>query len=149
MTPTLLGRIQTRTVLLATIGVIATLVITPVLPRPEGASLMDVYEVTFGVLLAVGVVGLGWEVVYHFIQQFRWEKDWPTICALVTGINEGALLWFLLKQDWIPWIETAKRPEFDAFVIHFAFVWVCVWLFVVGPIKALVLRWRFRGGEFM
>jgi hypothetical protein len=149
VTPTLSGRLQTRLVLLATVGVLATLLITPVLPRPEGASLTDAYEITFRVLLAVLVIGWGWEFVYHFIQQWRWEKDWPTLCVLLCGINEAALLWVLIKQDVIPWIDKAHQPSFEAFVIHFAFVWVVVWLFIHGPMRVFAIRWRYRGSEIL
>ena len=33
----------------------------------------------------------GWRgrFVYHLLQQFRWEKDWPTLFALLVGVPEG------------------------------------------------------------
>jgi hypothetical protein len=49
---------------------------------------------TFAILLVVGVAGVAWEVLYHALQQFRWEKDWPTGLGLLTGINEGIVAWF-------------------------------------------------------
>ena len=61
MVPTLLGRIQTRFFLLATVGVIVTLLIVPVLPGPLG-SLGDRYVGGFLVLVAVGVLGIVWEL---------------------------------------------------------------------------------------
>ena len=88
MVPTLYGRIQTRIVLLAVIGGLWTLIITPFLPTglPLGAS----YRTTFAVLLTVLVLGVLWEFVYHGLQQFRWEKDWPTFFGLITMITGGA-----------------------------------------------------------
>jgi hypothetical protein len=149
VTPTLWGRLQTRVFALATVGVLATLLITPVLPRPAGAGLGDAYEVAFRVLITVAVLGLGWELVYHFIQQFRWEKDWPSLYALLCGINEAVLIWLLLKLDALPWLRESEGPGFTAFLVHFTFVWLVVWLFLNGPIKVLFVRWRFRGGEIL
>jgi len=44
-------------------------------------------------------VGVLRELHYHFLQQFRWEKDRPTRFGLLTVINEGALMWALVGQD--------------------------------------------------
>ena len=79
MTPTLFGRIQTRIITLATIGVIWTAIIGPFLPRPDGVDLGDMYKALFTALFVVAVVGIVWELIYHGLQQFRWEKDWPTL----------------------------------------------------------------------
>jgi hypothetical protein len=79
MVPTLWGRIQTRIFLLATVGVVVTALITPVLP--VDGPLAERYRTTFLVLATVAVLGLGWEFVYHFLMQFRWEKDWPSCSA--------------------------------------------------------------------
>lgn len=149
MTPTLSGRLQTRIFVLATAGVIWTLIVSLFLPDTEGAPLGDVYETTFGILLGVAVLGLLWELLYHMLQQFRWEKDWPTILVLLTGINEGILLWLLVDGGALPWMDEAHRPTFDAFAVHFISTWIVVWLFVVGPIRVFLPRWRFRGGEII
>ena len=94
MVPTLLGRIQTRIFLLATVGVIVTALVTPVLPG--GGTLGATYKTTFLVLAAVCVVGIVWELIYHFLMQFRWEKDWPSMFGLLTLVPEGVLVWVLL-----------------------------------------------------
>ena len=76
MTPTLSGRMQSRFVLLLIVGVPLTLVLGAVLPRPTATTtLSDMYEVFFAALVLVGVVGIVWELIYHGLQQFRWEKD--------------------------------------------------------------------------
>ena len=51
----------------------------------------------------------GWEFVYHFLQQFRWEKDWPSLFGLVTGVNEGALVWVLASAGAIPGVDSVPR----------------------------------------
>ncbi len=147
MTPTLLGRLETRIFALATAGALWTLIISPVLP--DRGDLGDAYQTTFGVLLAVGVVGLGWEPIYHLAQQLRWEKDWPTMFGFLTGFNEGILLWLLIDANAVPWIEEAMRPSLAAFAVHFTTTWIVVWLFLNGPMRVLLVRWRFRGGEIL
>ena len=114
MLPTLNGRIQTRIFLLAVVGSIWTLIITPILPT--GAPLSDSYRTTFTILGLILVLGIFWELLYHAIQQFRWEKDWPTIFGLLTAIPEGLLVWFIVAGGAIPWIDSIPGP---AFVIHF------------------------------
>lgn len=144
MLPTLNGRIQTRIFLLATVGVLWTLIITPVLPT--GASLAASYGATFSVLLVVTVLGVLWELVYHGIQQFRWEKDWPTIFSLLTAINEGLLVWFLFAGGAIGWVTGLTGP---AFVIHFGTLWLVVWLVANGPMRVPFLHWRINGGRLV
>jgi hypothetical protein len=145
MVPTLLGRIQTRVFLLATIGSAVTALITPVLPitGPLGTS----YRTTFTILAAVIVLGIGWELVYHLLMQFRWEKDWPSLFGLLTGVPEGVLLWVLLVARAVPGISA--RPPGAAYLIDFAVVWLCVWLVANGPMRVPFLRWRFRGGRLV
>ena len=94
MVPTLNGRIQTRIFLLAVVGGLITLIIVPLLPG--SAPLGDKYRNAFLVLLSVAVLGVLWELLYHFLMQWRWEKDWPTLFGLLEGIPEGALIWALL-----------------------------------------------------
>ena len=144
MVPTLFGRIQTRIAVLAVIGGLVTLVVTPFLPG-DGA-LSSRYRATFVVLVSVAVVGIGWELLYHFLQQFRWEKDWPTPFGLVTGLNEGVLIWVLLDHGWLP---TGSDVPLRAFVILFSCVWVATWLWVNGPMRVVSVHWRFNGGRLV
>jgi hypothetical protein len=142
--PTLNGRIQTRIFVTAVIGSIWTLIITPILPT--GAPLGDSYRTTFTILGLIIVLGIVWELIYHAIQQFRWEKDWPTIFGLLTAINEGLLVWFLVAGGAIPWIDSIPGP---AFVIHFVTTWLVVWLWVNGPMRVPFIHWRINGGRLV
>ncbi len=137
----LFGRIQTRIFVLAVIGGLVTLAITPLLPDDPP------YKVTFLVLLTVIVIGVVWEFVYHGLQQFRWEKDWPTLFGLLTAINEGALIWLLLQSDVVPGID--EPPTFTSFVVQFGVVWVTTWVWVNGPMRIPLIRWRFNGGRLV
>ncbi len=143
MLPTLNGRIQTRIFLLAVVGSIWTLLVTPVLPT--GASLGASYGATFSVLLVVLVLGVLWELLYHGIQQFRWEKDWPTLFGLLTAVPEGLLVWFLFAGGAL-WIDSLSGP---AFVIHFVSTWLIVWLVANGPMRVPFIHWRINGGRLI
>ena len=143
MLPTLGGRIQTRLFLLAVVGGLVTLIIGPILPI--SAPLHVVYRNTFVILAAVAVLGIGWECLYHFLMQWRWEKDWPTMFGLLTAIPEGVLIWVLLKQKLIPGI--VGTVPWQAYVIDFALVWLAVWLVANGPMRVPFIRWRFHGGR--
>jgi hypothetical protein len=143
--PTLNGRIQTRIFVLAVIGGVWTSVITPLLPVP--GNLADAYVTAYLVLLTVLVLGIAWEFVYHFWQQFRWEKDWPTLFGLVTVINEGLLVWLLLAAGVVPGIP---RPvPLGAFLLQFLTTWIIGWLVANGPMRVPFVHWRFRGGRLI
>jgi len=130
-------------VLLAVVGGVVTLIIGPLLPI--SAPLSVVYRDTFVILATVAVLGIGWEFLYHFVMQWRWEKDWPTLFGLITAVPEGVLVWLLLRADLIPGIKGTVPGT--AYVIDFAVVWLAVWLVANGPMRVPFIRWRFRGGR--
>lgn len=141
MTPTIIGRWQTRIALLATVGLAWTLLVTPLLPR-GGAELGATYQLTLLALAITAIVGaLVWDPIHHGLQQFRWEKDWPSLFALLTGVPEGVTTWFVLRRFGAvpPW----------SFVALFATTWLVVWLVVIGPIRVVLLRRRFTGGRVL
>ena len=140
MTPTLRGRIQTRIAVVLAVGIAWTIVVTPFLPAGD-AALGRVYGTTFRAVFLVAVLGVViWEPLYHLLQQFRWEKDWPTGLGLVTIIPEGILVFLVLRAD---------RPvPGGAFFWHFVTTWLLIWFVLNGPLRVLLPRWRFRGGRF-
>ncbi|MBA3338247.1 MAG: hypothetical protein H0T54_00555 [Geodermatophilaceae bacterium] len=142
MTYSLAGRIQTRVLIYTVLGGIWTALVTPVLPTRLllGAS----YEMAFTVLgLLVGLGGF-WELVYHLLQQFRWDKDWPSIFSLLAGVPEGALLWLLLRtHSWFWDVPVTAR----AFWLLFISTWLVIWAVLSGPIRVLLVRRRWRGGR--
>jgi hypothetical protein len=143
--PTLNGRIQTRVFLLVVVGGIWTLLLTPVLPI--AAPLGTAYRATFILLLTIIVLGVLWEFPYHFIQQFRWEKDWPTFFGLITAINEGLLIWVLLRIGAVPGLPVPVST--GVFLIQFLTTWILVWLVANGPMRVPFIHWRFRGGRLI
>ncbi|WP_433716240.1 hypothetical protein ACQP2U_21110 [Nocardia sp. CA-084685] len=144
---TLNGRIQTRILALGIIGLLVTAIITPVLPTGP-LSLGNAYRVTLSVLLATVLIGVLWELLYHFLQQFRWEKDWPTLFGFWTVINEAALMWVLVDHTTIV-LPRALHPSLTAFLIQFIVTWIVFWLIVNGPLRVVFHRWRFQGGRFL
>ncbi|MEL7333920.1 MAG: hypothetical protein AAFN12_16860, partial [Cyanobacteria bacterium J06560_2] len=75
MTPTLLGRWQTRFLLFMTVGVLLT---CPFTIAVEGAF--------FSVLFCILLWGFLWDCLYTFTQKFRWDRDWPAAYQVAAGI---------------------------------------------------------------
>ncbi|MEL6983124.1 MAG: hypothetical protein AAFO29_11930 [Actinomycetota bacterium] len=143
MTPTLLGRIQTRWVLVWTVGLAWLLLVGPVLPLAGPTA--GVYRTGLASLVLVSIVGTIWELAYHAVQQLRWDKDWPTLLGLVLGVSEGLVVHRLLSLG-LPWSVPPVNPA--AFIWQFGTVWVAIWAVANGPIRILFPRWRFAGGRF-
>lgn len=145
MTPTLAGRIQSRLVLLATIGVVWTLIIGRFVPGADTAPASRIYRALFTALLLTALIGIVWECVYHWLQQYRWEKDWPTMFGLLTAIPEGLVVWWALCGE-ILW-DVGTVPG-DTFLVHFVTLWLLIWAIANGPLQIVMLRWRYQGGRF-
>jgi hypothetical protein len=144
--PTLNGRIQTRLFMLATWGVFWTLVLTPLLLEASGPA----YRVTFVLLATVAVLGVLWELVYHGLMQWRWEKDWPTFFGFITCINEGALIILLLKLNLVPGLgfDSEYVPVGD-FLVLFLVIWMTIFVWTNGPMRIFNIHWRFFGGRIV
>lgn len=134
MTPTLAGRLQTRVVLMALVAVPLTLLLA-LLP---GITLVG------GLLtvLIMSVLGLGWELVYHALQQLRWDKDWPSLFGLLSGVPEGLGLWVVLGA-------LGLQPSAGAFALQVGLVWVVIWAIQQGPLKVVAPAWRFHGARLV
>ena len=140
MVPILSGRLQTRLVVLGLVGLLWTLLVTPLLAL--GGDLGATYRATLFGWGATLLLGLAlWEPLYHGLMQFRWEKDWPTLFLLLESIPEAALVGLLLWQ-----VGPPATP--GVFVAHFFSTWIVVFLVIVGPLRVPFIRWRFRGGRF-
>ncbi|MGN6606786.1 MAG: hypothetical protein ACTHMS_07225 [Jatrophihabitans sp.] len=157
MLPTLGGRIQSRLFFLATIGSIFTFIMASILP----ASIGD-YDVPwkyrlqdgFAALLWTAILGVLWECVYHFLMQWRWEKDWPTFFGFITFLNEGIVVFLLADYNVLPGF--AGRNDVGVHIVPFWFfwplfvvVWMAVWIWVNGPMRVFNIRWRFFGGRLV
>lgn len=144
MLPTLFGRIQTRIFATALVGGLWAVIIGPLLPGSGTTS--EKYQTMYGVLLIVGVVGVLWELAYHGLQQFRWEKDWPTLFGLVTAVNEGVVAYFVARSGVL---AATENISVSAFLVGFLTAWLLIWLFVNGPMRIFNVHWRFNGGRLV
>ena len=165
MLPTLNGRIQSRIFFLATIGSFWTFVMASILPAnfdiPGGgtasAGWSDRIQDGFAALLWITVLGVGWELVYHLLMQWRWEKDWPTFFGFITFLNEGILVYLLADNGVLPGFVGRGSPlEDDPGLVPFWFfwplfivVWMAVWVWVNGPMRVFNIHWRFFGGRLV
>ena len=134
MTPTLFGRWQTRLALLATIGLLISLIFTLVF----GSSAF-IY-----VLLYVALFGVVWDVIYIALQQLRWDRDWPAVFQVINGLTEGAFLYLVIRIIGLPGVPSDL--SLGLFIAQYGLVWLAIFLWVQGPMRALFPFWRFHGG---
>jgi hypothetical protein len=153
MIPTLNGRYQTRLFLVLFVAAPWTFIITPFLPTSPSAEydgLWDkatkLYPLTYAALLVVLVLGwVLWEWIFYLLQLCRWEKDWPAMFFMLQLIPE-AILAYVVLRIWD--IDTSGvASEYSTYIVHIVTTWIVMWLFVLGPIKILFIRWRFNGGR--
>jgi hypothetical protein len=138
VTSTLLGRIETRLFTVFTVGLLWTLLVTPFLAASYRVTLT-----TLGWLALLGVVV--WEPVWHLLQQFRWEKDWPAMYLILQAVPEAVLVRVVLDRT----LDVADPVGVGTFAVHFATTWLAIFLFLQGPMRVPFLRWRFRGGRIL
>lgn len=136
MTPTLVGRWQTRLAMLSTLGLLVTLIF---------AIVFDSLTF-FAVLFWVFTLGLLWDVVFILLQSMRWDRDWPAIFQIGAGVLEGAVLYGLISFWGLPGIERGSIPP-SIFSAHYGLVWLVTFAWVQGPMRAFFPFWRFHGGR--
>jgi hypothetical protein len=142
MTPTLIGRWQTRILLLIVVGIPITL------PFALGIISPSENPVFLLILLYVLFFGLLWDVVYNFLQQFRWDRDWPGAFQLLAGIGEAIFLVAISKSIPLPGI-VPEDISLKWFAIHYTCVWLGVYIASQSLMRILFPRWRFRGGKWL
>ncbi|MBO1347414.1 MAG: hypothetical protein EBE86_008455 [Hormoscilla sp. GUM202] len=142
MTPTLLGRWQTRIFLLGTVGVLVTLPFAVGYWGPEPTSRY------YWILFYVGLFGLAWDVLYQLLQKYRWDRDWPGILQFFAANAEIVVLVLLIEIMDLPNI---RQHEFSLewFALHYSLVWVAIYLSSWVVMRLLFPRWRFRGGKWI
>lgn len=151
MTPTLIGRIQTRILVILLVGVPWTLVFGFLIPADRGSqgrleALGSLYQHMFLAILVVLILGVViWDSVWHFLQQYRWENDWPILFALLVVVPEGILAYVALRLIGLETDEVSVG--FGGFAAHILTTWFLMWSFLIGPIRAVLIRYRFRGGR--
>ncbi|MBW4575562.1 MAG: hypothetical protein KME08_09800 [Aphanothece sp. CMT-3BRIN-NPC111] len=144
MTPTLLGRWQTRLLLLATVGVLVTLPFAMGIIGPGASSIY------FWILGYVAVFGLGWDILYQYIQKFRWDYDWPGVLQLLAGIWELVFVACGTKLfGFLPIPVPKEELALGWLVVHYSLVWLAVYIASQSLMRILFPRSRFRGGQWL
>jgi hypothetical protein len=142
MTPTLIGRWQTRILLLTLVGFPITLPFTVGIVGPGASPVFSL------ILLYVILFGFLWDVMYDFWQQFRWDRDWPGVLQLLAGIGEAVFLGIILKSIPVPGL-VPEDISLKWFAIHYSCVWLGVYLASQSLTRIVFPRWRFRGGKWL
>ncbi len=146
MTPTLIGRWQTRLLLLGTLGVADTLIF---------GRLYNDFITPLTLLAYAMALGFIWDFAYNFVQGLRWDRDWPPVFQLIAGIIEGAFLWSLVviaNANWfgLPALYgVSPNITFFMFLAHYTTVWLTAFLASQGLLRIIFPRWRFSGGKWM
>lgn len=140
MTPTLIGRWQTRLFLFATVGVLITCPFS-----------LGIIEPNFGVgyfriLGYLALFGCGWDILYNYLQKFRWDRDWPGAIQLLTGIWEAIFVAGVVKSVGLPSVPKEDLSLFW-FALHYSLVWLMIYVASHTLMRILFPRWRFRGGQ--
>lgn len=142
MTPTLIGRWQTRIFLLATVGILISL------PFALGIIGNHPGFIYFWILFYIGLFGLAWDCLYHFLQQFLWDHDWPGALQLITAIVEAIFLAIVIGIFGLPFVS-AFDFNFGLYLLHYTVVWIAIYLSSWVIMRLLFPRWRFRGGRWL
>lgn len=148
MTTTLRGRCETRFLSLLMIGVPLTFLLT---------RMFTFSSVLFVVLGYVLVVGWLWDILYHSLQRFRWDGDWPPVLHFATILLEGLGLWLLLNNLFVWRMMRLDGPigispgalELRPFLLHYFTVSVAAFMAIQLLFPVLMPQWRFSGGEWM
>lgn len=142
MTPTLLGRWQTRLLLFVLIALPVTALFSLFLDLAEVGRFWD----PFAFITAMTVIGLVLDPVYVQIQRFRWDNDWPFAFQFFFTILEflitvGAMNAGLLDPVLV------DRIGFGTAVTQFTLIFIPSFLALLGGVQIFLLQWRFKGGE--
>jgi hypothetical protein len=144
MTPTLLGRWQTRILLLSTVGVLVSIPFAIGLIGP-GAN-----TVYFAILAYVAIFGLAWDILYNYLQKSRWDRDWPAVYQLFAGIWEMVFVFCGVKLfAFLPIPIPDDELSIDIFLLHYSCVWLAVFISSQSLMRIIFPRWRFRGGQWL
>ena len=137
-TPVIMGRWQTRVVLLAILGSIVAAIFAGA-RSDEGFFIVLGYVVLFGI---------GWDVLYIGLQRVRWDRDWPTSFQLAAGIAEGVMVFLLLEFVGLPGIDKGA-VGIGIFAAHYGVTWLVVFLWSQGPMRLTTPYWRYNGGRLV
>ena len=166
MTPTFLGRWQTRILLFLIIGIPITLVYAVWLVDNDTLDLAAfsppwVIEISpspplradirpIQILCLLLVVGVVLDILYILLQRLRWDRDWPFAFQFFVSIVEFVIVLALVSADLVPFMpaQWMSADDIPYFVLHFSLVFIPSFIALLGFIQIFMIRWRFKGGEW-
>ena len=63
----------------------------------------------------------------------------PIGLGLLTFVPESIVVWLIVRSD----VDAGR------FLLHAGTTWLLVWLVANGPMRVVLIRWRFRGGRIV
>ncbi len=142
MTPTLMGRLQTRLLLYIFVALPITFLYALYLDLGEVGRFYD----PFVFITSMTIVGFIADPIYMQIQRFRWDNDWPFAFQFFFTIVEFLIAWGLMNagalDDFLVF-----RIDWATLLTHFTLVFIPSFLALLGGIQIFMIQWRFKGGE--
>jgi hypothetical protein len=139
MIPTIVGRIQTRILLVLTLGNLVTFL---------WSLLFNNYYIPFLILYINLILGIALDFVYNFIQDMRWDRDWPPILAFIGGIVEGVVLWLVINYTPLADVFNDKVALIN-FLLHYISVFVSTFCTMLFFMNIFFPKWRYNGGKIV
>lgn len=124
MTPTLIGRFQTR--LLVNIAIAL-----PILLASQ----------SFPIIFIMIPVDFLWDYFYDYLQHKRWDADWPLVFVFIGGVLEGVSIYVVI--DMLTNINTNR------FILIYTVIWLITFISQIGLLNLLFPYRRFKGGRFL
>jgi hypothetical protein len=142
MTPTLMGRLQTRILLYLALG----LPITAFYASYLGLEEIGRYWDPFVFLTALLIVGLILDPAYIQLQRFRWDNDWPFAFQFFFSIIEFLITLGLMNAGFLDGY-LVDRIDSGTATTHFTLVFIPSFVALLAGVQIFLIRWRFKGGE--
>lgn len=158
MTPTLFGRWQSRIFLLGTYGLLVTFFfgwwfsdsdLSFALPTRSVLEVLSDYQTVLSVLGYVLLFGFFWDMLYNFMQRFRWDSDWPPTYQFGAAVVEAIFLYVLLFPPLELPLPGVGRLSPLQFLAHYWTVWIVIFLLSQSAMRIWFPRWRYNGGEIV
>ena len=102
MTPVLMGRWQTRTFVLWTIGLLVTFLAPLAYDGPNDVF----YQARLHLAVRAGLDA------YILIQQLKWDRDWPPFAQWLAAAWEGLFLALVISYVGLPLIDDVIEDNF-------------------------------------
>ena len=150
MTPTLLGRWQTRLLLFVVLGLPITFfwgLYKEGWRFPPPTEIDSIFVQSFLVIGCILILGLILDPLYMQIQRFHWDQDWPFAYQFFFSIVEFLIVALAIEYDVLWFLFDRVKPPFWDAATHFAWVFIPSFLALLGGVQIYLVRWRFKGGE--